>query len=136
MKLDLQLIGYINLFENITKARIKDCFFGKNNVLIFIVQPGELGKAIGKDVYNIKKLAIKLKYKIRVLGFNNDPNVFVKNILYPLNGFEVNLRNDKVAIITEDKVLKGKIYGRDRSNLKQVNEIFKKYFKNLDVVIE
>jgi len=136
MKLDLQLIGYINAFENITKARVKDCFFAKNNILIFIVQPGELGKAIGKNGSNIKKLAIKLKHKIRVLGFDNDPVVFVKNILYPLNGYQINFKNNKIVINTENKILKGKIYGRDRNNFKQVNEIFKKYFKGLDVAIE
>ena len=43
-------INHINLFEKITKARVKDCFL--NDIIVFIVEEGDLGKAIGKKGFN------------------------------------------------------------------------------------
>ena len=94
-----------------------------------------LGKVIGKNGENIKKLALKIKHKIRVIGFSDDIVKFVQNILYPLKGFEINREENKVIISTEDMKLKGKIFGRDRSNLKFVNEVVKRYFKDIEVIV-
>jgi len=46
-KLDQKLIGYITVFENLTKARVKDIFLTEDQ-LVFIVQGGDAGKAIGR----------------------------------------------------------------------------------------
>lgn len=135
MKLDAKLIGYITTFENATGARVKDCFFGKDKELIFVVQKGYLGKAIGKSGANVRSISAKLKHRLKVIGFDDDPAKFVSNLLFPLNGFEIIKEDEKIIIKTEDKVLKGKVYGRDRGNLAWVNEVFHKYFKDLNVIV-
>ncbi|MEK6826061.1 MAG: NusA-like transcription termination signal-binding factor [Nanoarchaeota archaeon] len=136
MKLDVKLIGYVNLFEQLTKVNVKDCFIDDDMVLVFVVNSAGIGKAVGKDGINVKKLSGKLKQKLRVIGFDDDPCNFVKNLLYPLSGFDVSLVDDKVLIRTEDRTLKGKIYGRDKSNLIKINGILRKYFKDLKIVVE
>lgn len=134
MKFDTKLIGYMNTFENYTRVSVKDCFFNENE-LIFVVDFFLLGKVIGKSGENIKKLALKIKHRIRVIGFSDDIVKFVQNILYPLKGFEISKEENKVVISTEDMKLKGKIFGRDRSNLKFINELVKRYFKNIEVMV-
>ena len=135
MKFDLKIIGYINTFENLTKTNVKDCFFDENQ-LIFVIDEKNLGKAVGKNGENIRKLGVKIKQKIRVIGFDSDPVRFTRNLFYPLNGFNIENRNGKIVIKTEDRILKGKLYGRDRRNLKKINDIFKRYFKDLEIVVE
>ncbi|MEK6952217.1 MAG: NusA-like transcription termination signal-binding factor [Nanoarchaeota archaeon] len=134
MKFDTKIIGYMNTFENYTRVHVKDCFF-RDDELIYVVDFFLLGKVIGKNGENIKKLALKIKHKIRVIGFSDDIVKFVQNILYPLKGFEINREENKVIISTEDMKLKGKIFGRDRSNLKFVNEVVKRYFKDIEVIV-
>ena len=55
MKLTTESIGYINLFESLTGAKLKDCFFD-SDVLVFLVEEGNVKRAIGKDNSNIKKI--------------------------------------------------------------------------------
>lgn len=68
----METIGYINLFEKATNARVKDCLIEEGK-LIFIVDQGEIGKAVGKNGANVKYLQEKLKKQIKVIEFNNDP---------------------------------------------------------------
>ncbi len=136
MKFDIKLINYITFFENFTKLRVKDCFIGQNKEIVFVVKNADLGKAIGKNGSNVKKLGYKMKKKLIVLGYDDNPKVFVKNLLYPLNEYEVLEDDGKIILKTENNVIKGKIYGRDRSRLKWINEVFSRYFKDLKVVVE
>lgn len=135
MKLDIKTIGYINAFENLTKVGPKDCFFDKNNNLVFIVGTGKAGKAIGKAGANIKRLGNMLKKKIKVIEFNEDPVKFVTNIIHPLKAQEIT-EEDKIIIIKADSVQdKAKLIGRDRQNLKALQELVSKYF-DYEVKIE
>ena len=59
-KITLETIQLINLFEKITRAKVKDCFT-KEMQLIFIVQPGNLMKALGKNNQNIITVKMNLK---------------------------------------------------------------------------
>ena len=45
--LNQEIIGFINIFENITGASVKDCFL-EDEKIIFVVNPGSMGLAIGK----------------------------------------------------------------------------------------
>ncbi|MEK6934385.1 MAG: NusA-like transcription termination signal-binding factor [Nanoarchaeota archaeon] len=134
MKFDIRIIGYITTFENFTGVHAKDCFF-HDKELVFIVDSINLGRAVGKKGINIKRLIAKMKHKIRVIGFDNDPTKFVQNILYPLNGYEISREDNKIIIKTPDNKLKGKIYGRERTNLKFINETLKRHFNTIEVVI-
>lgn len=124
---DMETIGIINLFERMTGAAVKDCFF-VDSILVFVVQPGELGKAIGKHGSNIRKASSVLKKQIRVIEFNQDPCKFVASLLYPLKAAEVRQEDSLIVIKAHDNVEKGKIFGREKTNLRKMQEIVSKYF--------
>ena len=65
IKFDIELMKFISLFEKITKINAKDCF-KSGAKLVFIVNPGYIGKAIGKGGVNIKKLESLFKKKIKI----------------------------------------------------------------------
>lgn len=132
IKFTSETIGFINLFENLTKARVKDCYISSDEV-IFIVHEGEAGKAIGRDGVNIKKASMMLKKRIKVVEFNNDPVKFVENLIAPQKA-DVNLRDDKTVVIEgKGARFKEAVLGRERQNLKALQEIVSNYF---DIKIE
>ncbi len=135
MKVDLKLIGYITTFENFTKSDVKDCFF-RDKELVFIVKEGQLGKAVGKNGINAKKLSDKLKWRIKIIGFDADPVKFLKNLLYPQDGYEIETVEKKIIIKPKDNKIKGRIFGRDKSNFNWVKEVFSRYFKELEIKME
>ncbi len=133
MKLDQQTLGYISVFENHTGAGVKDCFF-KGKVIVFIVKEGEIGKAVGKKGSNIKPLINKFKKPIRVIEYSSDAVKFVKNLIYPTKA-EIEQRDDKIVIITENNKTKGFLFGRDKSKLKEMQEIINRFF-DVEIRIE
>lgn len=134
MKLDIETIGYANTFENLTRVGVKDCFLDKNNNLVFIVDFGKAGMAIGKDGSNIKRLSNMLKKRIRVIEFNSDPVKFTANAIQPLKG-EIR-QEDKIIFIKADSMQdKAKLIGRNRQNLNALQELINKYF-DYEVKIE
>ena len=131
-KIDKDTIQNINLFENITKARVKN-YFINNDVLNFIVDNTEMGKAIGKNAINIKRLTSLFKKKIRIIEFNNNPIIFLKNLIYPLKPQEINLNNSFIEIKADLKT-KALLIGRNQQNLNLYNDILTYYF-NLKIKI-
>ena len=124
---DMQTIGLINIFEKITRAAVKDCFV-INSTLIFVVKQKDIGKAVGKAGSNIPKLNRIMKKPIKIIQFNPDPCKFVLNLLYPIKPAEIKQDDDKIFIKANGLAEKGKIFGREKTNLKRIQEIINKYF--------
>jgi len=134
MKVDNQLIQYINLFEKITKSNVKDCFF-VNEKLVFIVNEGHISKAIGKNGVNIKKIANLTKKKLKVVEFSSKIEKFIKSLIAPVKSSEIKVNENNVEISVGSRQDKGLLIGRDRSNLNFLKDILGKYFKIEDVKI-
>lgn len=125
--LNQEIIGFINVFENVTKAEVKDCFF-EGEKIVFVVNPGNMGLAIGKGGRNINQVSSLLHKKVDVIEFNPDPVLFAKSLLLPVKPKEVILKDGVVTIVSHDIKEKGRIYGRERTNFKRIQEIVSKYF--------
>lgn len=128
-----EIIGYITVFEKVTRSKVKDCFLNEN-YLYFVVQPFMLKKAIGHKGQNVRKLANIFNKPIKIIEFNPNPVRFIRNLLYPIKT-EVVKEDNIIKIISSDTKEKGKIYGRERSNFKKIKEIFSKYFsEDIEIV--
>lgn len=125
--LSMEAIGYINIFERLTSARVKDCFTEEGK-LVFIVEEGEVGKAVGKKGETVKQMSLKFKKPIKIIEFKNDPTSFLSVLLYPIKPKEIVAEDDRLLIRTHDVREKGQIYGRERTNLKRIQQLFSKYF--------
>lgn len=130
--LDLETIQQINLFENLTNARVKGLFVN-NNVYIFIVEQGSMKKVLGKQGQNIKRFSAMIRKRIKVVEFHPDSITFLHNLLYPLTPQSVE-KQDNNIVITADTKTKALLIGRDRRNLNLYSKVLKDYFKlNLQV---
>ncbi len=120
----------MSLFERITRTRLKDYFKDNNDLQTFVVEEKDLGKAIGKQAANVKKLQKLLNQKIRIIGFNDDPVRFTNNLIYPLKA-RVELEDNKLVISSQDTKTKAFLIGRNKSNLNNNLKIIQKYFKDI-----
>ena len=134
MILNNETIKLINLFESMTKARVKDCFFERESV-VFVVENGEMGKAIGKHGVHIKKVESNIKRKIRVVEFNSEIKKFIINYLLPIKIQDIKEENGIIEIKVGTTREKGILIGRERSNLDKLKEVVNKYFKVSDIHI-
>ena len=128
LKYDNQTLKIMSLFEEITRTRLKDSFVDDNDLLTFIVEQGQLGKAVGKKAINVKKLEKLLNRKIKILEFNSDIIRFVKNLIYPLKAKDIVKEEDKIMITGPDTRTKGLLIGKNAKNLRNTEKIVKKYF--------
>jgi len=125
---DLDLIKIINLFEQVTHARVKEAFYMKE-VLTFIIFEGDKFKALGKNLSNLHKIEQMLQKKVKIVEFNDDITKFITNLIYPYRVESIVL-NDKIITITDsDPKTKGLIIGAKAQNLRMYESVVKKYFE-------
>lgn len=132
IKLNSDVMRYITLLETLTGATIKDCLM-ENNKLIFVVNEGEAGIAIGKDGKNVKKVSEITGKEVEVLEFSPDPRVFVCNIFKPLRVDNVQVYEHEGKKIMRIETVKN--HPLTGSKLRRAKLMLQKYFEIDDVLI-
>ncbi|MFT4309031.1 MAG: NusA-like transcription termination signal-binding factor [Candidatus Woesearchaeota archaeon] len=130
IKYDSQSMQVMKIFEKITASKLKDAF-EVGDLQVFVVEPGQIGKAVGKAGTNVKKLAEQLKKKIKIIEYSPDIKVFVKNTTFPLIPEEVlyDEENSIVTVIPKDTLSRGLMIGRQAIKLRETEKIIQRYFK-------
>jgi len=125
--LDTKTMQTIALFEQMTGAQVRDCIMGDEQV-VFIVQEGEVAKAIGKGGQHVRALEQRLKKRVKVVEYNPELVRFVQNVISPLEVKTVRIENNKVFLDAKDLKTRGLLIGRGASNLRFFEGIIKRYF--------
>lgn len=83
-------------FENLTGAGARDCVvddkFGR---ILFVINPGEMGLAIGKKGASIKKASDAFGKKVEVVEYNPDKVQFIRNCFLPVQVQTVTFEEDE-----------------------------------------
>jgi len=140
IKLTTDQMRLLSLFQNVTRATARDCVEDeKQNRIIFIVNAGKMGLAIGKGGSHIKTLQNLIKKNVELVEFNEDPIKFLKNILNPklVSEIKLNERPDgsQQAIVIVDPSKKGIVVGREGRNAEKARLLAKRYFGITSVLI-
>ena len=139
IKLSLDDIGFISLFEKTTKANVKDCIFNQEkNKLTFVVSEGQAGLAIGKAGANIKKLEEQLKKRVEVLEFSDDPLKFLANIFRPIkiNTAYVSEKSSGAKALHAQVSRGTENIGMVMAKTKTAKELIEKYFHFDEISIQ
>ncbi|MDD5051045.1 MAG: NusA-like transcription termination signal-binding factor [Candidatus Nanoarchaeia archaeon] len=131
IKLSLDDIGFISLFEKVTKANVKDCIFNQEkNKLTFVVSEGQAGLAIGKGGQNIRNLEEQLKKRVEVLEFSEDPVKFLANIFRPIkiNSAYVSEKSSGAKALHAQITKDAANMGMAKAKMKTARELLEKYF--------
>ena len=133
IKLSTDQMRLISLFQNVTKATARDCLDDeKQNRVIFVVNEGKMGLAIGKGGSNIKSLQNILKRRVELIEYSDDPIKFLKNILNSklVNEVKLDTKQDgsSQATVIVDQGNKGLVVGREGRNAERARLFAKRYF--------
>lgn len=131
---DSNLIKLMNSFGAVTRAKLKDCI-NEDDKLIFIVEEGELGKAVGKKASNVKKLENYFKKKIKIVEFHEDKLRFIQAFIYPLRVKEIHEEEGIIVMVGPDVQTKGLLIGKNAYNLRKLEEYVKRYFEIQEIKV-
>ena len=140
IKLTSDELRLISLFQSITSATARDCVLDdKMDRVIFIVNKGEMGLAIGKGGTTIKQLQNVVARKVELVEYSDDAREFIRNILNPdmIDQVKINERIDgtKQAVVLVDAKKKGVVVGREGRNAEKARLLAKRYFQISNVLI-
>jgi N utilization substance protein A len=111
----------------------------KQNRVIFVVNEGKMGLAIGKGGSHIKNLQNIVKKNVELVEYSDDPINFLKNMLNPklVSDVKLNKRLDgsTQAIVIVDPKKKGIVVGREGRNAEKARLLAKRYFEITSVLI-
>jgi N utilization substance protein A len=140
IKLTTDQMRLMSLFQNVTGATARDCIEDeKQDRVIFVVNSGKMGLAIGKGGMHIKSLQNIIKRNVELVEFDEDPSKFLTNLLNSklVSEVKINTRADgsKQAIVLVDPRKKGIVVGREGRNAEKARLLAKRYFNITNVLI-
>ncbi len=140
VKLSMDGIRYIALFEKITGAGAKDCYEDtENNRLLFVVKNGDMGLAIGKGGEHINTVKKAINKFIEITEHSDDPVIFIKNAFHPIILKNINIKiidGKRIAYVEVPTKEKGLAIGRDGKNIGKVKKLSLRHHNISDVIIQ
>jgi N utilization substance protein A len=141
IKLTSDQLGLMSIFQNMSGATVRDCIVDdKLGRLIFIINRGQMGLAIGKKGATIQNIERVVKKPVEVVEWSDDPAEMIRNSLDPRFVGEVRISDrldgTKGASVVVDPRKKGAVLGRGGRNAEKARLIAKKYFDiaNLQII--
>ena len=140
IKLTSDELRLMSLFQNVTSATARDCIVdNKMDRVIFVVNKGQMGLAIGKGGTTIKQLQNVVTRKVELVEHSEEAPEFISNILNAdmIREIQISERMDgtKQAIVVVDPKKKGVVVGKDGRNAEKARLLAKRYFQISNVLI-
>jgi transcription termination/antitermination protein NusA len=133
IKLTSEELGLMSLFQNISGATARDCVIdSKVERVIFVVNRGEMGLAIGKSGETIKKVQKAIGKPVELVEWAEEPAQFVLNSLNPQLVSEIRMSEkpdgSKMVTVIVNEKKKGALLGKGGRNAEKARLLAKRYF--------
>ncbi|BBD71649.1 transcription elongation factor NusA [Sulfodiicoccus acidiphilus] len=139
IKLTPEGMRFLSLFQDFTKVTARDCIIDEEgNRIVFLVDPSDMGLAIGKNGANVKRLRKVLNREVEVVAYSNSLEDMVKNLMMPARVRSIRLvqtDSKKTLYITVAGEDKGLAIGKNGKNVSRAKLILKRYMDVDSVVI-
>jgi N utilization substance protein A len=132
-----ETVQLINLASKHSGALIRDCVV-EDDRIIFVVENGQLGIAIGSKAKNLEKLRQLFKKNIKFVEFDQDQKQFIHNLCKPYQIKNVTVDGDENARIVRIMVNprdKSKLIGKDGRNINMIRKLAQRHHPIKDVQI-
>ncbi|MDN7012057.1 NusA-like transcription termination signal-binding factor [Methanoculleus sp. FWC-SCC3] len=128
----------ISQFESLTGAGSRDCIVdNRNERIIFVINPGDMGLAIGKSGSSIKKAADVIGKRIEVVEYSADPTQFLRNCFLPAQvtgiDFDTDEEDQQVALIEVRDEDRGLAIGKAGKNIFKAKVLAQRQHDIVDV---
>ena len=134
-----ETVQYINMASKYSKASIKDCLV-EDDRIIFVVEKGQLGIAIGSKAKNLEKLRTLFKKNIKFVEFDDDKERFIRNLCKPYQisniiteGDENSMARVRIEVSPRDK---SKLIGKGGRNINMIRKLAQRHHPIKDVQIK
>lgn len=114
-----------------TQLHVIDCVEEPDR-LVFVVEKGHLGMALGKDAQNLQRLKELFKKDVKFIEFDPEKPAFVQNVFKPFKVTKVDVEQKRgggplVATVTLDEAQKGKAIGKGGKNVNLARLLAKRH---------
>ena len=130
-------IQAMNLLETRTGARAEDVVF-TTDAVVYMIQKGDLGKAIGKNGSNIAGLKRALDKHVELVEASDSIEGLLANVFHPVSVNQVRVEErggKRIALVKVDPKNKGLAIGRGGEKINVARLLAKRRFGCDDVRI-
>jgi transcription termination/antitermination protein NusA len=138
IKLSTEGLRYITLFEDLTKATVKDCIIDEGRI-IYVIKEGDMGAAIGRNGDHINRVKKAVDKHIDLVEYSDEPATFIRNAFSPVMVRSVNIvdrNNKRLAYVEVSNKDKGLAIGRNGKNIEKVKLVAKRHHDIDDVILQ
>lgn len=140
IKLGNRELEFINLFELISSVKVKDCIVDDEyNRIIFLVNPKEVGLAVGKNGERVQIFKKLTSLDAEVLPFYENVEQMIKSCFFPFEIKEIKLlvnnKGEKFVYVYADPTIKARVIGAKGRNIARAKLIARRYFGIKSVVV-
>jgi N utilization substance protein A len=132
-----ETVQFINMASKYSGASIRDCVVEDDRV-VFVVDKGQLGVAIGSKAKNLEKLRSLFKKSVKFVEFDEDKARFVKNLCKPYEVTKVTVEGTDDASVIRIQVNpqdKSKLIGKGGRNINMIRKMAQRHHPIKDVQI-
>ena len=132
-----ETVQFINMASKYSGANIRDCVVEDDRV-VFVVDKGQLGVAIGSKAKNLEKLRSLFKKSIKFVEFDEDKARFVRNLCKPYEVTKVTVEGADDASVIRIQVNpqdKSKLIGKGGRNINMIRKMAQRHHPIKDVQI-
>lgn len=124
IKLETDGVRAIAAFQKVTGVGAKDCLI-TDTFIYFLVEPGRLGRAIGRGGSSIKELRRVFSKPVKVFEYSEGLEGMVRNMIPGAGRIEIT-GEDIMVSVPEDR--RPEVIGRGGRNIKAVREFLSRHF--------
>jgi N utilization substance protein A len=139
IKLDANTLRLYALFERVTGATVRDIVEEEDRT-VFVVEEGQIGRALGKGAQNLKRLRDVLQKDVEMIGYADDRVKFIQNLFHRFELKEVEFlprpSEGDAVVIRVDPAEKGKAIGKGGRNVQLARKLAQRHHKLSDVSVE
>ena len=125
IKFQTDTLRAITAFQKVTGLDAKDCLVTES-ALYFLVEPGSLGRAIGKGGNSIKELRRVFQRPVKVFEYSKTPEGMIKNMIPGANNIEIGKDDAMVSVPMDNR---SEVIGRGGRNIKAIKEFLLRHFR-------
>ena len=125
VKLGTEHIRAVGTFEEITGVHVRDCLID-DTCAYFLIEPGKMGLAIGKNGSTIKSVERAMGKTIKIFEYADTAEALLRNMVPNIKTLDM---SDDSIVITIPSSERSTVIGRNGRNIKAIREFLKRHFK-------
>ena len=130
-------VQFISMASKYTGAGIIDCVV-EDDRIVFVVEKGHLGLAIGKKAKNLEKLRSLFKKTVKFVEFDENLQGFIRNLCKPYKTTNISIEGDEQEPVVKIEVNpreKSKVIGKGGKNINLIRKLAQRHHPVKDVQI-